>query len=185
MNYLKLSNIPTKEIKKYFYNFANTISFKIQYFAEYKFGDHPELDQLAKSLVVKYKFPMIRYFMIFKYPNNNEQLIHVDGIEGDYTQPYTSLNLLLNECKDSSMNFYRGNYSVEHKYFEGFNSSYIKWKSDPELTESFIWEENVFYAVNPSVPHNIITRDNERLTLCIRFSNPKFSPADITAYQEV
>lgn len=175
MNYFV--NIPDLEVEKYTnyflndfmpsrnfeVNLSNTLPY-IQYFRK-DFYQDTVLLELDSVLQIKFNFPPIEYFSIFKH--TGYQSIHVDGIK---IPRYASLNLPLKGYESTKMMFYERNKDINPRITD---ANYYKLEDVHSVSE--LLGSNQWVLVDSSVPHNItnVDFDNPRYTLCIRFyGNP-------------
>lgn len=177
--YYHIPELKTENIRKYFLEEfipSKGLSFTNDRTSLYGFSyaenKSNAVEELNFSLMKDFKLPSISYFIVFFHTPNATQAIHTDG---DDIIAYSSLNLVLTNPQKSFMKFYNGEYEREVKDMgSGYKSSYINWKTDPYVIEEFEATDK-FTLVNPEVPHQVITTEHDRITVCFRlFGNPKF-----------
>ncbi len=177
--YYHIPELDTDKIRKYFLEefipkkgltFSNDKTDLYGY--TYSSNKSQTVNELNDLLMKEFKLPAIAYFIVFFHTPNATQAIHTDG---DDIVAYSSLNLVLTNPKNSFMKFYTGEYEKEVKDMgSGYKSSYINWKTEPKILEEFEATDK-FTLVNPEIPHQVITKEHPRITVCFRlFGNPKF-----------
>ena len=111
----------------------------------------------------------IKDAIIFFQRGNHARDIHVDGYRTEVTDFCWALNIPIENCEHSSMNWYSGNYSTEVKYNKiGLPSLHLTWKDEPQIVSSTILDSPVIVKVD--VPHGIINSSSKsRCILSLRF----------------
>lgn len=169
-------HIPELEVEKYTNYFLNEFipsrewngqTTYIQYFKKDFYMD-PIIRKLDFELQIKFNFPPIEYFSIFKH--KKEQDIHSDGT---HIPRYASLNLPLKGFESTKMVFYETTNNIVPKIT---NANYFSEKDVSPVIE--LEGSNQWVLVDSSIPHNIVNVDcnNPRYTVCLRFfTNPTLS----------
>lgn len=151
------------------------------------FLQHPQqiLGQYFKSAGIA--APHIFSCILFHRPGNFQQALHIDCNNDDPPkQMLAAINIPIDNCEDSYMEWYRGDYAtveVAHVGADGKTRKFLdlKWQGEPELLDKTIIDQPTLVRVN--VPHRVSVIDRTRSLITFRFvGNPEFDHiADIFA----
>ena len=112
-------------------------------------------------------FPQIEYFLLFSFPANNTQLLHIDG---DQTYRKCSLNFLV-EGKANLEMFSTSVPPTIRTSSTGIKSYECDVSSATQLSSTQITNEML---ITTDVPHRVVTEE-PTILLCARFvNNPSF-----------
>ncbi len=135
--------------------------------------------RILESHLVPLGFPGIRSCILFSRPAGAEQEIHVDCSSSDQIELINcAINIPIENCHDSHMVWYDGNYNCSTKEYLGKDNvkrKYVTldWQGPPVELERTIIDAPTLVKV--SAPHKVTTTDKHRKLLTFRFNrNPSY-----------
>jgi hypothetical protein len=141
---------------------------------------------MGKYLKMTYpELPFLYNCLLFHRPPNFQQALHIDCNNEDPPQLINcAINIPLQNCDDSYMEWYSGAYTTEVNATVGQDGRTRKfvelaWQGEPQLIEKTIIDQPTLVRVNQ--PHRISCISRVRSLITFRFSkNPDFDTVAVT-----